>query len=120
MDKNTDVIIIGGGIIGLACAHYLLERNASVRIIEQDVIGSGASHGNCGLLHFSGILPLCSPGVVKHEIHRAIRGTSPLYIKPTLDPTLLTWLVKFAARCRPRTMQRTAINKNEILQLKLQ
>ncbi len=36
MAEKFDAIIIGGGIIGLACAHYLLERNASVRIIEQD------------------------------------------------------------------------------------
>ncbi|MCP3898661.1 MAG: FAD-binding oxidoreductase, partial [Desulfobacteraceae bacterium] len=83
MQSNSDVVIVGGGIIGLACAHYLTKKNISVRIIEQDYIGSGSSHGNCGLLHFSGVIPLCSPGVVKHELYRAIRGTSPLFIKPT-------------------------------------
>lgn len=119
MDKNTDVIIIGGGIIGLACAHYLLEHNASVRIIEQDVIGSGASHGNCGLLHFSGILPLCSPGVVKHEMHRAIRGTSPLYIKPTLDISRIQWLLKFAAHCNTAHLDAATVSKNEILRYSL-
>ena len=39
MDKHTDVIVVGGGIIGLACAHYLLEQNVSVRIVEREVIG---------------------------------------------------------------------------------
>ena len=61
METNKDVIIVGGGIIGLACAHYLLQRNASVRIIEQDIIESGASSNNCGVLHFGGIIPLCTP-----------------------------------------------------------
>ena len=98
MKSKTDAIIIGGGIIGLACAHYLIKKNISVKIIEQNYIGSGASHGNCGLLHFSGIIPLCSPGVVRHEIDRTICANSPLSIKPTLDMTLIKWLLKFTAR----------------------
>ncbi|MCK5312373.1 MAG: FAD-dependent oxidoreductase, partial [Desulfobacteraceae bacterium] len=49
MESNKDVIIIGGGIIGLACAYYLIKKNISVKIMEQNTIGSGASHGNCGL-----------------------------------------------------------------------
>jgi D-amino-acid dehydrogenase len=99
MGSYNDVIIVGGGIIGLACAHYLLEENKTVRIIEQDLIGSGASHGNCGLLYFSGLIPLCSPGVVRHEIYRTFFGKSSLYIKPTLDIDLILWLLKFAAHC---------------------
>ncbi len=115
MESKKEVIIIGGGVIGLACAHYLLEQGASVRIIDRYGIGGQASHGNCGLLYFSDMIPLCAPGAVSNEIYRVLCGTSPLYIKPALDVTLLTWLLKFAARCRHRTMLRTAVNKNEIL-----
>ncbi|MBU0973400.1 MAG: FAD-dependent oxidoreductase, partial [Proteobacteria bacterium] len=85
------------------------------RIIEKDRVGHGASHGNCGLLYFSDIIPLCSPGTVGHEMVRALCGTSPLYIKPALDPGLLIWLLKFAAKCRPHTMQRIAAEKSTIL-----
>ncbi len=120
MKQNQDIIIIGGGIIGLACAHYLIEQNKSVRIIEQDKIGSGASHGNCGLLHFSGIIPLCSPGVVSHEMFRAICGTSPLYIKPQFDIKLLQWLLKFAGSCNATHMNAAAKAKNEILMYSLE
>ncbi|MBT6340917.1 MAG: FAD-binding oxidoreductase, partial [Desulfobacula sp.] len=68
MESNKEVIIIGGGVIGLACAHYLIDKGANVRIIEKGKIGEGASHGNCGLLYFSDVIPLCSPGAVTHEI----------------------------------------------------
>ncbi len=119
MGSNNDVIIIGGGIIGLACAHYLIKENISVRIIEQDIIGSGASHGNCGLLYFSGVIPLCSPGVVKHEIYRTILGKSPLYIKPTLDTGLILWLLKFAAHCNAAHMDAASKAKNDILRYSL-
>jgi D-amino-acid dehydrogenase len=120
MGKDVDVIIVGGGIIGLACAHYLLEKKASVRIIEQDSIGSGASHGNCGLLHFSSVIPLCSPGVVRHEILRAIRGTSPLYIKPRIDMQLIKWLVKFAGHCNLSHMNSASNAKSDILKYSLE
>ncbi len=115
MESKKEVIIIGGGVIGLACAHYLLEQGARVRIIERDGIGEGASHGNCGLLYFTDVIPLCAPGTISHEIYRAFCGTSPLYIKPALDTTLLTWLIKFAARCRPGLMRQAATDKYEIL-----
>ncbi len=115
MESKKEVIIIGGGVIGLACAHYLLEKGASVRIIEKDGIGDGASHGNCGLLYFSDVIPLCSPGAVGQEIYRTLCGTSPLYIKPTLNLKRLTWLLKFAAKCRSNTMERAATDKYEIL-----
>ncbi len=115
MGSKNDIIIVGGGIIGLACAHYLLMEKASVRIIEKGFIGSGASHGNCGLLHFSGILPLCAPGVIRHEIYRAICGTSPLYIKPGLDISRFTWLMKFASHCSKSHMIHATRAKYELL-----
>ena len=70
MGSKQDVIIIGGGVIGLACAHYLRGSGAGVTVIDSGKIGEGASHGNCGLLYFSDIIPLCSPGVVTNEIKK--------------------------------------------------
>jgi D-amino-acid dehydrogenase len=113
--SHKEVIIIGGGVIGLACAHYLLESGAGVRIIDKGVIGSGASHGNCGLLCFSDIIPLCSPGTVSHEIARTLKRTSPLYIKPSLDINQLAWLLKFALKCTEAHKLKTAREKYEIL-----
>ncbi|WP_457553112.1 NAD(P)/FAD-dependent oxidoreductase, partial [Desulfobacula sp.] len=115
MGSNKEVIIIGGGVIGLACAHYLIDKGACVRIIEKDTIGNGASHGNCGLLYFSDVIPLCSPGTVSHEIARTLKGISPLYIKPTLDIKRLVWLLKFASKCNTAQMTRAAREKYDIL-----
>lgn len=113
--NRNDIIIIGGGIIGLACAHYLMEQGASVTIIEDRQIGSGASHGNCGLLFFSDVITLCAPGVVSTEILRTLRGTSPLYIKPELDMDRLTFLLRFALNCRKGHMNRVAKDKLTLL-----
>lgn len=99
MKRHSDVLIIGGGIIGLACAYYLLKAGRQVRVIEQDSIGAGASHGNCGLVYTSGLPPLCAPGVVRHELLRTLRRSSPLYIKPAFDIRRLFWLLNFSRKC---------------------
>lgn len=115
MEDKKEVVIIGGGVIGLASAHYLIDNGASVRIIDRDKIGEGASHGNCGLLYFSDVIPLCAPGTIRHEVIRTLKGTSPLYIKPTLDIKRLIWLLKFASKCNAPYMIRAAKQKFEIL-----
>lgn len=46
--KTPDVLVVGGGIIGLATAYYLAERGAAVQVIETDSLASGASGANAG------------------------------------------------------------------------
>ena len=120
MVAKKEVIIIGGGVIGLACAYYLIDKGASVRLIERGKVGEGASHGNCGLLYFSDVIPLCSPGAVTHELARTLKGTSPLYIKPTLDIKRLIWLLKFASKCNDSHMKQAAKEKFELLNYSIQ
>jgi len=43
MNKRWDVIVIGGGIIGLACAYYLTLDGKKVLLLEKGDIGEGAS-----------------------------------------------------------------------------
>ncbi len=43
MEKQWDAIIIGGGIIGLACAYYLTDAGQSVLLLEKGDLGQGAS-----------------------------------------------------------------------------
>lgn len=100
--RHSDVLVVGGGVIGLACAHYLARSGLSVRIVERDRTGAGASYGNCGLLFFSDLPPLCGPGAIRHELIRTLKGTSPLYIKPRPDLSLAFWLLRFAANCTAR------------------
>jgi glycine/D-amino acid oxidase-like deaminating enzyme len=45
-----DVIVVGGGIIGCACAAALAKRGLHVTIIEADIIGGGATAAGMGHL----------------------------------------------------------------------
>jgi D-hydroxyproline dehydrogenase subunit beta len=44
-----DVVVVGGGIIGAACAHELTRRGGTVTLIERDELAAGASGRNQGL-----------------------------------------------------------------------
>ena len=98
------VVVVGGGIIGLACAHYLVKTGASVTVIEKGEVGHGASWGNCGLVCPSHILPLAEPGAVGRALRALFQRNSPFVIRPRLDPALWSWLFRFARRCNRRDM----------------
>jgi D-amino-acid dehydrogenase len=113
--KRADALILGGGVIGLACAHYLLAAGRSVTVLEQGRVGGGSSHGNCGTLTPSHAAPLAQPGMVGTALRWLLRPDAPLRIKPSLDPALLHWLLGFAARCNPRDFERATAAKAPLL-----
>ena len=118
MEKHSDVLVIGGGVIGLACAYYLVKTGKNVRLLEQDTIGAdtAASYGNCGLVFISHIVPLCAPGTVRYEMMRRLQGGSPLYIKLAPDVKRFKWLLNFARKCNTRHMAYAIKARSNILQ----
>jgi len=97
MSKN--IIIIGGGIIGLCSAYYLQKEGCQVSIIDQSNLDVGASYVNAGYLSPSHIIPLSAPGVMKKGIRWMFDPSSPLYIKPRLDIDFLNWTWAFNKSC---------------------
>ena len=49
-DIETDVLIIGGGIAGLLCAHMLQEQGVECILTEADTIGGGTTCGTTAVL----------------------------------------------------------------------
>ena len=49
-NKRHDVAVVGGGIVGLACAWYAARRGMSVVVLERDGLGGGASGVAAGML----------------------------------------------------------------------
>lgn len=48
---TTDVLIIGGGILGCAAAYYLTKRDVDVLLVERGGLNREASGTNAGSLH---------------------------------------------------------------------
>ena len=51
---KPDVIVIGGSIIGTACAYFLAEKGAKVKVLERSHLASGASGCTAALISVSG------------------------------------------------------------------
>lgn len=118
MGRNkADVLIIGGGVIGLACARQLLEEGRSVQLIERQDFGAGASHGNCGLVTPSHALPLNQPGALRRVIGWALRPGSPVAIRPRLDLGMIGWALRFLRSSRREGMERSVAGRAELLHL---
>ncbi len=97
MGKN--IVVIGGGIIGLCSAYYLQKEGHQVTIVDQSNLDSGASYVNAGYLSPSHIIPLSAPGVMKKGIKWMFDKSSPLYIKPRLDLDFFKWTLAFNKSC---------------------
>jgi D-amino-acid dehydrogenase len=103
-----NVVVIGGGIIGVASAHYLRQAGWTVTLIDRGTVGGGCSHGNCGFVSPSHILPLAGPGVVGKTFWTLFQSNSPLLIRWRLDPALWGWFWRFARLCNQRDMLASA------------
>jgi D-amino-acid dehydrogenase len=102
--NGRDAIVVGGGVIGAACAYYLSQSGWQVSILERGEFGRGCSHGNCGFICPSHVLPLAEPGAIGKAL-RALRSkNAPFSIRPRWDPRLWMWLLKFARRANRRDM----------------
>ena len=92
---SKEVVIIGGGIIGLCSAYYLQKEGCAVTIIDQSGMTKGASFVNAGYITPSHIIPLSAPGMITKGLKWMFDTASPFYVKPRLDKDFLKWAWAF-------------------------
>src|SRR6266581_4338329 len=81
-----DVAVVGGGIIGTACAHELARRGMSVTLIERDELAAGASGRNQGWFLVSAD-PACAPmSRASLPVYLGIVDSSPVPIRFDREP----------------------------------
>lgn len=97
MSKNAkSVIVVGGGVIGLASAYHLAKAGREVTVVERDAsLASGCSEGNAGMVVPSHFIPLAAPGVIGQGLKWMLDPKSPFFLRPRLDIDLARWVWLF-------------------------
>ena len=96
------VVIIGGGIIGLTSAYQLRRDGAEVLLVDARTPGTGASEVNAGWVCPAESGPVPAPGMIGQAVRWMLRRDSPLYVRPSLDPSFLRFMLAMARHCNQR------------------
>ena len=113
---DFDCVIVGGGVIGAMCGWYLSQSGQRVAIVDEGKFGGACSHGNCGYISPSHVLPLTTPGTVRKALGSMLRPDSPFYVKPRWSPTFWRWMWNFSRRCNAHDMWQAAADIHALLQ----
>jgi len=106
MSVKTDVLILGGGVIGVSAAQFLASRGRTVAVLDRGEIGSGCSFGNAGLVVPSHSIPMAQPGMIARGMRWMFHADSPFYIRFRWERALFSWLWKFRGACREDRLRR--------------
>ena len=87
------VVVVGGGVIGLTTAYDLVRAGAEVVVVDARGVGLGASAVNAGWFVPAESTPVPGPQVVAQTLKWMVRRDSPVYIRPSLDPHFLSFLI---------------------------
>jgi sarcosine oxidase subunit beta len=104
--RGTDVVVVGGGVVGCACARDLALRGTGVILVERGELAAGASGRNHGL-----VLTPTDPALVPMaraalDAYRRVADAQPDLV--TLAPDHLGFLIVARDEAERRSAQREA------------
>ena len=107
--SGADVLVVGGGIVGLCSALHLQRRGYAVTIIDRGAPGNGASGHNAGIFSIGNCIPTATPGVIRSVPKMLLDPASPLAIRWRYLPKLTPWLVRFLLASRPSRVEQLSL-----------
>ena len=110
-EKNDiqDIVVIGGGVVGLTTAFALQTAGKNVCVVERGALGMGASYGNAGTIADYAVAPVGTPDVLKNIFSLLLDQESPLTIRPAALLSLMPWLLRFVRQSLPNASANNAV-----------
>ena len=99
---NADVLIVGGGLIGVTTAHRLAKRGHSIVLLEAgEEVGLGANYANGAMLVPSQTAPWNTPGILSTLVTSFVRNDPTVRIRLNAVPSLINWGLQFLKNAKP-------------------
>ena len=112
--QNTDVAVLGGGIVGVCCALALQRAGRQVALIERDGVGQGCSKGNAGHFASEQVLPLATPGLLWKIPGMLLDPLGPVSIRWSYLHRIAPWLIRFMLNTRQQPFEQGAEALSEL------
>ena len=109
-----NVIVIGGGIMGLSSAFYLQQAGHKVTVLDKGDFMDNCSYGNAGYVCPSHFIPLATPGIIWQGLKWMLNSRSPFYVKPSLNGSLIDWGLKFVKSANKKHVEDSAVPLRDI------
>jgi D-amino-acid dehydrogenase len=108
--KDKTVVIIGGGVIGLFTAYYLVKNGIRPLIVDQGRVPGpqSCSSGNAGMIVPSHFMPIANRSTVKEGLLGLLDPYSPMGIHTLANPDLIRWLAMFLRYSYSNTLSNRA------------
>ena len=71
-------------------------------MLEARTVGSAATHGNAAKIAVAESGPVPAPGVILQGLKRMLKPDSPLYVRPSLAPSSVKFMMTMARHCTAR------------------
>jgi len=108
------IVVIGGGIIGLSAAYHLQQSGHQVTVIDKEDFLNNCSYGNAGYVCPSHFVPLAAPGIVWKGFKWMFNSLSPFYVQPSLKSALVDWGIKFMKSANATHVEKAALPLRDI------
>lgn len=96
--SRSNVLVVGGGLIGLATAYECARRGLRTILVEaEDAVARGASHANGALLAPSLSAPWNAPGVLRQLLASLVDPHAAMKLRLRALPSMTGWGMRFLA-----------------------
>ena len=94
------IVVMGGGVVGVTSAYQLQRDGHEVVLLERHpAVGTDTSWGNAGMIAPGHSFVWSSPRAPWILLKSLVLKNQALRFKPSADPALWRWSVKFLAEC---------------------
>ncbi len=102
-----DLLVVGAGIVGVACALQLARQGRQVTLIDRQAPGQGASFGNAGHLATEQVFPIADLSILARLPGMLRDPMGPLRLDWKYLPQATPWFARLLLNLRPAPFRRS-------------